>query len=222
MLGFIRQGLEDFSISRARARPGASRSRSARTAQTSQREDGSWDPEAGTIYVWYDALINYITGAGLPGRPGRVRALVAGRPPRHRQGHRPLPHHLLAGDAVECRPRGAAHRSGSTAGCSRPGRRADEQEPRQLPRSRTTVVAAFGADGARYVTLREVAVRPRHRGRPGTRSSVATTRTSPTTSATSSTARSRWPIATSTASGRRRVRPREPRRWPWAGRTRCA
>ena len=34
--------------------------------ETAQREDGSWDPEAGTIYVWYDALINYITGAGFP------------------------------------------------------------------------------------------------------------------------------------------------------------
>ena len=28
------------------------------------REDGSWDVEAGTIYVWYDALINYATAVG--------------------------------------------------------------------------------------------------------------------------------------------------------------
>ena len=48
---------------------GASRSPSPRTARPPQREDGSWDPEAGTIYVWYDALINYITGAGFPGDP---------------------------------------------------------------------------------------------------------------------------------------------------------
>ena len=31
--------------------------------------DGSWDPEAGVIYVWFDALINYITGAGFPDDP---------------------------------------------------------------------------------------------------------------------------------------------------------
>ena len=28
--------------------------------------DGAWDPAAGTVYVWFDALINYITGAGFP------------------------------------------------------------------------------------------------------------------------------------------------------------
>ena len=31
--------------------------------------DGSWDPAAGVIYVWFDALINYITGAGFPDDP---------------------------------------------------------------------------------------------------------------------------------------------------------
>jgi hypothetical protein len=33
---------------------------------SSQRPDGSWDPAAGTIYVWYEALVNYVTGAGFP------------------------------------------------------------------------------------------------------------------------------------------------------------
>jgi methionyl-tRNA synthetase len=65
MLGFIRKGLEDFSVSREGATwgipfPLLSDGSSAR------REDGSWDPAAGTVYVWYDALINYITGAGFP------------------------------------------------------------------------------------------------------------------------------------------------------------
>jgi methionyl-tRNA synthetase len=69
MLGFIRQGLEDFSVSREGATwgipfPLLSDGTSAR------RADGSWDPAAGTVYVWYDALINYITGAGFPGDPG--------------------------------------------------------------------------------------------------------------------------------------------------------
>ena len=68
MLGFIRGGLEDFSISRAGATWGIPFP-IGEDGQTAQREDGSWDPEAGTIYVWYDALINYITGAGFPNDP---------------------------------------------------------------------------------------------------------------------------------------------------------
>jgi methionyl-tRNA synthetase len=68
MLGFIRQGLEDFSISRAGATWGIPFP-IGEDGQTAQREDGSWDPEAGTIYVWFDALINYITGAGFPADP---------------------------------------------------------------------------------------------------------------------------------------------------------
>ena len=130
MLGFIRQGLEDFSISRAGAGWGIPFP-IAENGETAQREDGTWDPEAGRIYVWYDALINYITGAGFPDDPASLRPLVAGRPPRHRQGHRPVPHHLLAGDAVERRARGAAAGLGPRLP-ARPGR-ADEQEPGQLP-----------------------------------------------------------------------------------------
>ena len=66
MLGFIRQGLEDFSISRENAGGWGIPFPIAENGETAEREDGSWDPEAGTIYVWYDALINYITGAGFP------------------------------------------------------------------------------------------------------------------------------------------------------------
>ena len=65
MLGFIRKGLDDFSISRANASWGIPFP-IGEDGQTAQREDGSWDLEAGTIYVWFDALINYITGAGFP------------------------------------------------------------------------------------------------------------------------------------------------------------
>ena len=66
------------------------------------------------------------------------------------------------------------------------------------------VVAAFGTDGARYVAAPRGRLRSRHRRVAGTRSSAATTRTSPTTSATSSTGPSRWPTATSTVSARPR------------------
>ncbi len=69
MLGFIRQGLEDFSISRENAGGWGIPFPIAENGETAEREDGSWDPEAGTIYVWYDALINYITGAGFPDDP---------------------------------------------------------------------------------------------------------------------------------------------------------
>ena len=72
---------------------------------------------------------------GLPRRPRGVRPLVAGRPPCHRQGHRPVPHDLLAGDAVERRTRGAAARLGPRLAARRRWR-ADEQEPGQLPRPR--------------------------------------------------------------------------------------
>jgi methionyl-tRNA synthetase len=68
MLGFIRGGLEDFSASRAGATWGIPFP-IAENGETAQREDGSWDPAAGTVYVWFDALINYITGAGFPDDP---------------------------------------------------------------------------------------------------------------------------------------------------------
>src|SRR3990172_4710246 len=65
MLGFIRRGLEDFSISRAGAEWGIPFP-ILESGESARREDGSWDRDAGTIYVWYDPLLNYITGAGFP------------------------------------------------------------------------------------------------------------------------------------------------------------
>ena len=68
MLGFIRGGLEDLSISR----PGAGWGIPfpiLPDGRSAALPDGTWDPAAGTIYVWYDALINYITGAGFPDDP---------------------------------------------------------------------------------------------------------------------------------------------------------
>jgi methionyl-tRNA synthetase len=66
MLGFIRQGLEDFSVSRESATWGIPFP-ILPDGSSARRPDGTWDPAAGTVYVWYDALINYITGAGFPG-----------------------------------------------------------------------------------------------------------------------------------------------------------
>jgi methionyl-tRNA synthetase len=65
MLGFMAQGLEDFSASRQNAKWGIPFP-IGEDGRTAQHEDGSWDPEAGTVYVWFDALINYVTGTGFP------------------------------------------------------------------------------------------------------------------------------------------------------------
>lgn len=72
MLGFIRQGLEDFSISREGATWGIPFP-IREDGSSALRADGSGDPVAGTIYVWYDALINYLTGAGFPADPKGAR-----------------------------------------------------------------------------------------------------------------------------------------------------
>ncbi len=66
MLGFIRGGLEDFSVSREGASWGIPFPIMP-DGSSARRDDGTWDPAAGTVYVWYDAVINYITGAGFPG-----------------------------------------------------------------------------------------------------------------------------------------------------------
>ena len=155
MLGFIRGGLEDFSISRERT-PGdwGIPFPIAENGETALREDGSWDPEAGKIYVWYDALINYITGAGFPDDPAAFAHWwpadlhVIGKdiarfhtifwpamlwsaglePPRHVWVHGWL---LAAGGERMSKSRG------------------NFLDPNDF-------VAAFGSDGARYVVLREV------------------------------------------------------------------
>ena len=51
----------------------------------------------------------------LPGRPGALQPLLAGRLPGHRQGHHALPLPLLAGDAALRRAAAAAAGSSSTA-----------------------------------------------------------------------------------------------------------
>jgi methionyl-tRNA synthetase len=65
MLGFMAQGLEDFSVSREKAGWGIPFP-IREDGSSSQLPDGSWDPSAGTVYVWFDALTNYITGVGFP------------------------------------------------------------------------------------------------------------------------------------------------------------
>lgn len=154
MLGFIRQGLEDFSISRAGAGWGIPFP-IAENGETAQREDGSWDPEAGTIYVWYDALINYITGAGFP---DDTAAFARWWPADlHVIGKDIARFHtifwpaMLWSAGLEAPRKVWVHGWLLAAGGERMSKsRGNFLEP-------ADVVAALGSDGARYVSLREVA-----------------------------------------------------------------
>jgi methionyl-tRNA synthetase len=155
MLGFIRGGLEDFSISRERT-PGdwGIPFPIAENGETAQREDGSWDPEAGKIYVWYDALINYITGAGFP---DDMTSFAKWWPADlHVIGKDIARFHtifwpaMLWSAGLDAPRRVWVHGWLMAAGGERMSKsRGNFLDPNDF-------VAAFGTDGARYVVLREV------------------------------------------------------------------
>ena len=154
MLGFVRGGLEDFSISRAGATWGIPFP-IGEDGRTAQREDGSWDPEAGTIYVWYDALINYITGAGFPDDPA---AFAHWWPADlHVIGKDIARFHTIFWPAMLWSAGLEAPRKVWVHGwlLSGGGERMSKSRGNFLDPH--AVVAALGSDGARYVTLREVA-----------------------------------------------------------------
>jgi methionyl-tRNA synthetase len=153
MLGFIRQGLEDFSISRAGSGWGIPFPIAA-NGETAQREDGSWDPEAGTIYVWYDALINYVTGSGFPDDAASFARYWPAD--LHVIGKDILRFHtvfwpaMLWSAGLEAPRKVWAHGFLLAAGGERMSKsRGNFLDPADF-------VAAFGSDGARYVALREV------------------------------------------------------------------
>jgi methionyl-tRNA synthetase len=153
MLGFIRQGLEDFSVSREKAtwgipfpiRPDGSSSR---------LPDGTWDPTAGTVYVWYDALTNYITGAGFPGDPERfarywpVDVHVIGKDINRL--HTIMWPAMLMSAGIPLPRKVWVHGWLLVQGERMSKSRGNFLDP-------NAAVAAFGADGARYVALRDVA-----------------------------------------------------------------
>ncbi|HET7493960.1 MAG TPA: methionine--tRNA ligase [Candidatus Limnocylindrales bacterium] len=155
MLGFIRGGLEDFSISRERTPGGwGIPFPIAENGETSEREDGSWDPEAGVIYVWYDALINYITGAGFPDDPEAFEHWwpadlhVIGKDIA--RFHTIFWPAMLWSAGLEAPRRVWVHGWLLAAGGERMSKsRGNFLDPNDF-------VAAFGTDGARYVVLREV------------------------------------------------------------------
>jgi methionyl-tRNA synthetase len=153
MLGFIRGGLEDFSASRAGATWGIPFP-ILPDGSSAQRSDGSWDPAAGTVYVWFDALINYITGAGFPDdlrgfeRWWPVDLHVIGKDINRL--HTIMWPAMLMSAGIELPRKVWVHGWLLAAG----GERMSKSRGNML--DATDVVAALGTDGTRYVVLREV------------------------------------------------------------------
>ena len=132
MLAFIRNGLDDISISRETFSWGIPFP-IREDGSDAVLPDGTPDPAAGVIYVWFDALINYITGAGFPDDPdGFARWWPADL---HIVGKDINRFHTIIWPAMllSAGHRAAAHGLGPRLAAHR--RRADVQEPRQLPRS---------------------------------------------------------------------------------------
>src|SRR3954466_1187323 len=154
MLGFIRGGLEDFSISRetfAWGIPFPIRE----DGSDAILPDGSPDPAAGVIYVWFDALMNYITGAGFPDNPTEFAEWwpadlhVIGKDIN--RFHTIIWPAMLMSAGIDLPRRVWVHGFLLAAGGDRMSKsRGNMLDP-------VDAVAAFGPDGARYVALREVA-----------------------------------------------------------------
>jgi methionyl-tRNA synthetase len=146
MLGFIRGGLEDFSISRERTPGGwGIPFPIGEDGRTALREDGSWDPEAGVIYVWYDALINYMAAFAhwWPADLHVIGKDIA-------RFHTIFWPAMLWSAGLDAPRHVWVHGWLLAAGGERMSKsRGNFLDPNDF-------VAAFGQDGARYVVLREV------------------------------------------------------------------
>jgi methionyl-tRNA synthetase len=152
MLGFMAQGLEDFSVSREKARWGVPFPIMP-DGSSAELSDGSWDPAAGTVYVWFDALTNYITGAGFPDDMQRFEQLwpvdvhIIGKDINRL--HTIMWPAMLMSAGVPLPKLVWVHGFMTIQGEKMSKSRGNFLEP-------SDVVAAFGADGARYIALREI------------------------------------------------------------------
>jgi methionyl-tRNA synthetase len=152
MLAFIRQGLDDISISRETFRWGIPFP-IREDGSEAVLEDGSPDPDAGVIYVWFDALINYITGAGFPddmdafARWWPADLHVIGKDIN--RFHTIIWPAMLMSAGIELPRKVWVHGWLLVQGERMSKSRGNFLDPND-------VVRTFGADGARYVTLREV------------------------------------------------------------------
>jgi methionyl-tRNA synthetase len=153
MLSFIRQGLEDFSVSREGAPWGIPFPIRA-DGSSSQLPDGSWDPAAGTVYVWFDALTNYVTGVGFPSDEARFGHYwpadlhVIGKDINRL--HTIMWPAMLMSAGLELPRKVWVHGHLLLQGERMSKSLGNFLDP-------IDVVGTLGADGARYVTLREVA-----------------------------------------------------------------
>jgi len=153
MLSFIRAGLDDISISRETFSWGIPFP-IHEDGSDALLADGSPDPAAGVIYVWFDALTNYITGAGFPNDmqsfakwwPADVH--IIGKDIN--RFHTIMWPAMLMSAGIELPREVWVHGHLLAPG----GQRMSKSMGNMLDPEAT--VAAFGADGARYVTLREV------------------------------------------------------------------
>jgi methionyl-tRNA synthetase len=151
MLAFLRAGLDDISISRETLHWGIPFP-IAENGETAQREDGSWDPEAGVIYVWFDALINYITGAGFPDDPDAFAKWwpadlhVIGKDIN--RFHTIIWPAMLMSAGLALPRKVWVHGFMTIRGERMSKSKGNFFDPADL-------VSAFGADGTRFVTLRE-------------------------------------------------------------------
>jgi methionyl-tRNA synthetase len=152
MLAFIGRGLEDFSISREHVSWGIPFPIWP-DGSAALLEDGSFDVSAGRIYVWFDALVNYVTGAGFPEDmatfekwwPADVH-IIGKDVNRFHSIYWPA---MLMSAGLEPPSKVWVHGFMSVQ-----GERMSKSLGNMLDPS--DAVRALGADGARYVTLREV------------------------------------------------------------------
>ena len=106
------------------------------------------------MYVWVDALTNYITGVGYPDENAELLAILAGRPAHDRQGHRALPRGLLAGLPDVGGRRSCRSASSATAFSTTAVRRCRSRSATWSIRSRSP--PHYGVDPVRYFFMREV------------------------------------------------------------------
>ena len=140
MISFLEAGLEDLSVSRTSFKWGIPVP----------------DDPAHVMYVWFDALTNYMTAAGygLTIRPTRaVHGVLARRRAPDRQGDRAAACHLLAGHPA-WRP-ACRCRAGRRPRLVADGRREDVEVEGQRRRA-PDYVERFGLDGFRYCVYREM------------------------------------------------------------------
>ena len=106
------------------------------------------------MYVWVDALTNYLTGVGFPDTSSELfKPVLARRSAHDRQGHHPVPHRVLAGvlmsAGIELPHRVFVHGFVLNRGEKMSKSVGNVVDPVNL-------VDTFGVDQVRYFFLREV------------------------------------------------------------------